>query len=224
MLEDFDEGGAEVGKFVAGEAACVTCGADSGVKEGLVGVDVADAVEEGLVEKRGLDGGLAGAEEGDEVFEWDGEGLFAGAGIRIGGYGEAAEAAGVDEAEFAAAAEGEDGVGVGWDGSIRGGDEEATGHAQVDQELGGLLIVRQVDDYGLAYAVNAVNAGVGEGFGDGLGWRLEGLGLVAGPDREDGLAGDALMDAIGYGFDFGEFGHAFAVYGVRLNNLLEEQS
>ena len=73
-------------------------GADAGVEEGLVGVDVADAMEEGLVEERGLDGGLAGAEEGDEVFEWDGEGLFARAGIGIGGYGEAAEAAGVDEA------------------------------------------------------------------------------------------------------------------------------
>ena len=98
MLEDFDEGGAEAGEFVAGEASGVTRGADAGVEEGLVGVDVADAVEEGLVEQRGFDGGFAVAEEGDEVFEGDGVGLFAGAGIGMGGYGAAAEAAGVDEA------------------------------------------------------------------------------------------------------------------------------
>ena len=52
--------------------------------------------------------------------------------------------------------------------------------------------------------MDAVDAGVGEGFGDGLGWGFEGLGLVAGPDGEDGLAVDALVDAVGYGFDFGE--------------------
>ncbi len=53
-----------------------------------------------------------------------------------------------------------------------------------------------------------------------LGWGFEGLGLVAGPDGADGLAVDALVDAVGYGFDFGEFGHAFAVYGQRLNTDL----
>ena len=107
---------AEAGQLVAGEAAGVAAGADSGVVEGLVGVDVADAVEEGLVEERGLDGGLAVAEERDEVFERDGEGFFAGAGVGSRADGEAAEAAGVDEAKLFAAAEGEDGVGVGWDG------------------------------------------------------------------------------------------------------------
>ena len=100
-------------------------------------------------------------------------------------------------------------MGVGWDGGVGGGDEEAACHAKMDQELGGLFVVCEVNDDGLAYAVNAVDAGVGEGFGDGFGWRLEGLGFVAGPDGEYGLAGDALVDAVGYGFDFGEFGHAF---------------
>ena len=56
-------------------------GADAGAEEGFVGVDVADAVEQGLVEQRGFDGGLAAAEEGDEVFEGDGEGFAAGAGV-----------------------------------------------------------------------------------------------------------------------------------------------
>ena len=86
--------------------------ADPGVVEGLVGVDVADAVEEGLVEERGLDGGLAVAEEGDEVFERDGQGFAAGAGVGGSCDGEPAEAAGVDEAELPAAAEGDNGVGM----------------------------------------------------------------------------------------------------------------
>ena len=122
MREDFDQGGAEAGEFVAGEAAGVAGGTDAGVEERLVGVDVADAVEEGLVEQRGLDGGLAVAEEGDEVFERDGEGFAAGAFVLGVGCddGEAAEAAGVDEAELLAAAEGEDGVGVGRGWGCRG--------------------------------------------------------------------------------------------------------
>jgi hypothetical protein len=51
--------------------------------------------------------------------------------------GEASEAARVDEAKLLAAAEGEDGVGVWRDGCVWGGDEEAAGHAEVDEELGG---------------------------------------------------------------------------------------
>ena len=79
--EDFDEGGAESGEFCASETTGVAGGADAGVEECLVGVDVADAVEQGLVEQRGLDGTAAMAEEGDEVFERDGEGFAAGAGV-----------------------------------------------------------------------------------------------------------------------------------------------
>jgi hypothetical protein len=79
------------------------------------------------------------------------------------------------------------------------------------------LVVGEVDDYGLAYAVDSVDAAVGEGFGYGFGWGLEGLRFVAGPDGADGFAVDTLVDAVGYGFDFGEFGHSFAVYGERLN-------
>ena len=56
--------------------------------------------------------------------------------------GEASEAAGVDEAKFFAAAEGEDGVGVGRDGGVGGGDEQAAGHAEVDEELRGFSSLR----------------------------------------------------------------------------------
>lgn len=79
--EDFDQSFAEAGELFAGDAGGLSARADSGAEEGLVGVDVADAVEQGLIEQRGLDGGLAAAEEGDEVFERDGERFAAGAGV-----------------------------------------------------------------------------------------------------------------------------------------------
>ncbi|MCU1248711.1 MAG: hypothetical protein JWQ49_1740 [Edaphobacter sp.] len=115
---------------------------DAGVEQSFIGVDVADTVEERLVEQRRLNGGLAVAEEGGEVFERDREGFGAGAFVSCVGRddGEAAEAAGVDEAEFFAAAEGEDGVSVRGDGRVGGGDEQATGHAEMDEELGGFFL------------------------------------------------------------------------------------
>ena len=65
--------------------------------------------------------------------------------------------------------------------------------------------------------MDAIDAAAGEDFDDLVGGRLEGLGLVAGPDGADGLAVDALVDAVGYGFDFGELGHALQYMGERLN-------
>jgi hypothetical protein len=187
-------------------------GSDAGVEQSFVSVDVSYAVEEGLVEKRGFDGRFAVAEESDEVFERDGEGFFAGTGVGLGCDGESAEAASVDEAKFAATAEGEDGVSVGRDGGVGGGDEKPSGHTEMDEELGWLFLSGEIDDDGFAYAMNAVDAAAGEDFDDLVGWRLEGLGLVAGPDGTDGFAVDSLVDAIGYGFDFGEFRHGLLQY------------
>ena len=53
--------------------------------------------------------------------------------------GKATEAACVDEAKLFAAAEGKYGVGMRGDRSIGCGDEQAAGHAEVDEELRGLL-------------------------------------------------------------------------------------
>ncbi len=145
--EDLLEGGVEADELGAGEAAGVAGGADAGAEEAFVGVDVADAVEDGLVEEGGLDGELTAAEEVGEVGGGDGGGFGAGAGVAggLGGVGggfgvkvddgEAAEAAGVYEAEFAAVGEGQDCVGVGWEWHFGLRDEEAAGHAEVDEKL-----------------------------------------------------------------------------------------
>ena len=50
--------------------------------------------------------------------------------------GEAAEAAGIDEADFAAVGEGKDGMGMRRQRDFGRGDEQAAGHAEVDEEFG----------------------------------------------------------------------------------------
>ena len=61
-----------------------------------------------------------------------------------------------------------------------------------------------IDDDGFADSVDVLDAAAGEGFDDLVGRGFEGLGLVAGLYTDKGLAVDAGVDAVGYGFDFGE--------------------
>ena len=129
VLQDFDKGCAKPGELVSGKASCLAAGADSGMKQRLVGVDVADAMKQLLVEQRGLDGRLAIAEECDEVFERDGERLTAWAGIGVRRDGQAAESACVDEADLFAATERKDGMRVEWNFGFGRRDEKAAGHA-----------------------------------------------------------------------------------------------
>ena len=95
-----------------------------------------------------------------------------------------------------------------WKRDVRRGDEQAAGHTEVHEELGGRCVgAVERDNDGLADAPDAVDAGAGEDFGNfGFG-GLEGLRLAAGPDVLDALAIDAGVDAVGHGFDFGELRH-----------------
>lgn len=86
-------------------------------------------------------------------------------------------------------------------------DQQAAGHAEVDEELRGFFIAGEVDDDSFADAVDSIDPASGERFNNRLRRGLEGLGLVAGPHGADGLALDARVNAVGYGLDFGEFGH-----------------
>jgi len=70
--EDFDERGAESCKFRAGQLAGMASRANPSMEEGLVSVDIADAMEQRLVQQRGFNRCLALAEEGDKLFETDG--------------------------------------------------------------------------------------------------------------------------------------------------------
>ena len=214
VLEHFHEGGAEAKQLCAGKTAGLAARTDAGAKEAFVGVDVADAVEQGLVQERGLDGGSAALEETEEVFFRDGEGLGTGPVVGVCGVdGEAPEATSIDEAKLVPAAEREDGMGVRRAGHFRCGDEQAAGHAKVDQELGrrrgcaAISLSLERHDDGLADTPNAIDAGTGKNFGDlGFG-ALKGLGFTAGPDGFDALTVDAVMDAVSNGFDLWKLGH-----------------
>lgn len=209
VVKDVDQGGTEAGELRAGELTGPAARANAGAKEALVGVDVANAVEQRLAQQSGLDGELAAAKERGKLGIGDGEGFGAGAEIELGGAdGEPAEAAGVDEAQLMAAGERENSMGVWRKRNLRRGDEQAAGHAEVDEELGGWAggMAEGCDD-GLADAADAVDAGMGEDVDDfGFG-GLEGLRLAAGPDVLDALAVDAGVDAVGDGFDFGQLRH-----------------
>ncbi len=104
-------------------------------------------------------------------------------------------------------------MGVGRQGHVGVRDEQAAGHAEVDKELGGggvTAIVGQVLEGHHDRFTDAADLGdcsSGEDLDDlGFG-ALEGLWFAAGPHGNDALPADALVDAVGDGFDFGEFRH-----------------
>ena len=76
-FEDFAQGEAEALEFISSQAPSRSARPNAGAEETLVGVDVADAGEEGLVEQSGFDGEFAAAKEGGEGFGLDLEGLGA---------------------------------------------------------------------------------------------------------------------------------------------------
>ncbi len=214
----------------AGETAGPTGGADFCAEEAFVGVDVAHAVEQRLVEQRGLDGELAAAEERDEVIGGNGEGFAAGSGEEAGVdgvKGETAETARVDEAQLAAGSEMQHSMGVRREGEPGGGDEQAAGHPEMDQQLGlrvrrsgfairrGRAVARasslEVDDDVLADAVDASNAQAGERLRHFCRRGPEGLLISTEPGGDDSVAAEAAVHAVGDGFHFGEFGHCLSV-------------
>ncbi len=129
--EYFDQCSTKTREFSSGESAGVARGSDTRVKESFIGVDIAHSVKERLVEERGFDRRFSIVEERDEVFEFNGKWFGTGPFVSCIGChnGETAKAAGIDEAEFFAATEGQDGVGVRRNRGVRSGDEEASGHA-----------------------------------------------------------------------------------------------
>lgn len=213
VLQDFDECGTKTDELSASKAPGLPARTDSSTEEALVGIDVAYSVEKRLVEQCSFDGGLAIAEEGDKIVERYGKRLPAGAFVNGIRNGEAAKPAWIDKTQFAAAAESDDSVSVRGDWSIRGGDEEAPRHAQMDKELRGFAIAGQVDDDGLADAMNAIDTAASKGFDDLVRRGFEGLGLIAGPDGADGLTMRTVVDSVGYGLYFRKLGHDFCSIG-----------
>lgn len=143
---------------------------------------------------------------------------------------ETAEAAWVNEAQLAAAGQGEARVGVRGDWCVGSGDEETAGHAEVDYPLGrgplGSRFLRGGLRRRLASALFLRRGGKAEVADDVLtdaldaedgaalealhlyGWRVfEWFAMRAEPGVEDAIAPHAGIDTTGDGFHLREFGH-----------------
>lgn len=80
----------------------------------------------------------------------------------------------------------------------------------MDDELAGRGLAGfafEIENNVLADAMDAGDAKAGERGGHGVGVGFEGLAGAAEFCGENALAVGAVMDAVGDGFDFGEFGH-----------------
>lgn len=133
------EGAAEGFGLFAGELDAQLRGMDFGAPETFIGVDVADAAEEALVQKKGFDAGAAAAKCGSEIGGAD----FERVGTKTGELGReqrfveishAAETAWIGVAEFAAVVEEQANVGVLFERQVGRSGGELAGHAEVDQE------------------------------------------------------------------------------------------
>ena len=101
-------------------------------------------------------------------------------------------------------------MGVRRNGDVGVGVEQATGHSQMNEQLvRGRLASEgfKVKDDVLADAMDAGDAQTDEGCGHGFGVGLEGLTGAAEGGGKDALAVGAVVDALGYGFDFWKFWH-----------------
>ena len=211
-------GAMEAVQFLRGEPGGHAARPDLGAEEALVGIDVADAVQQILVEQRRLDGGAAAVEELAEVGFRDAQGFLPGpvkpAGPRLFGVlrdmqAHAAEAAGVHEAQLAPGAQHRDAMGVGRAGHSGSATTRRpvmprctihwTGSRSASGAKSKTMCLPTRWTRSMVRPVSALAIAAGDVF---MGSRL-----LENQTSSMRSPRDALVDAIGYGFDFGEFGH-----------------
>src|SRR5208283_2971126 len=128
----------QLAQLFASDRRSTAAGANARAEQRFISVNVSHAAEKCLIEQSTLDGSLAAAKEGHEAVEIDFQGLDAAGGkICRRRDAEAAEAAGIDEAQFPAGGQSQDGVGVLLDFCFRLADLHAARHAKVNDPLGG---------------------------------------------------------------------------------------
>lgn len=222
--EDLLERDAEAFKLRARERVGDAAGTNAGAKEAFVGVDVADAVEQGLIEQSGFDGDFAALKEARKIISVDGHRLTARSAegwvfAQVEEF-EPTESAGVNETDLAGIAQCEPGVGVRNDGLVGVGDDEPTGHAEVDDPLvrGGRIargrLGGEVADDVFADSPDGQEPGAGESCLLPLRRGFHRFGIAAEPCVDDLGVVDAFVDAAGDGFDFGQFGHRLIVWAA----------
>src|SRR5579863_7742694 len=135
MSEDFAQRQPQAVELGTRKAVGATPRANACMKQAFVGVDVADAGEQRLVEQGCFDGQAPSAEEGRELALANGERLIAGRAkrriaIEIAEF-EPPETPRIDEAQLAATLKREPRMGVRGNGEIGCCNQQPSGHAEV---------------------------------------------------------------------------------------------
>jgi len=237
VLKNQDQGLAEPFKLGAGQPAGLTAGPNTSPEEAFVGIDVAHAGQQSLVEQGGFDGQLASPKQAGEGLGADGERLLsgtrkAGGAVQVAQL-EAAKTARVYKSDLAATLEEQAGVGMWGERALRRGDKEAPGHAQVDDPLrgwsGSNLLHKaaarsartQFADNVLAGAMNGENDASLKAFGLTGRRGFEGFAMAAEPGLDDLVAANPRVHATGDGFNLRQLGHPPIVEEeARLSEIL----
>ena len=108
-------------------------------------------------------------------------------------------------------------MGVGSDRTFRGGDEQAAGHAEMDDPLGirfaasspprAAACNAQFADNVLAGAMDGEDGAAFKASGLACGRGFEGLAVAAEPGFDDPVAAHARVDSAGNGFYLRQLGH-----------------
>ena len=141
FVQNFLQRSVQLAQLLAGERRRTAPRADAGAKQRLVGVDVADAAQQLLIEQRALDRRLALAKELDKAIGLRLQWLVAGSSETADGFlvephhRQPAEAPRIDEAQLAPGLQLEHGVGVLQQLIIGLRHLHASGHAEVHDPL-----------------------------------------------------------------------------------------
>jgi hypothetical protein len=215
------ERAAKLGCFLLTERGTEARRMDSGAPETFIGVDIADAAKDGLVEEESFDTRAPGTDACGECFGVDFERLGSKAQELVaqelaGQIGHPPETARVGVAEFSAIVEFEEDVGV--LAVRRGGGlrSKVAGHTKVNEKSGLLFTVfrhrmaigearRKTQQHELAEPFDGFDAATRK-------MLLEGNGIVdeigfAEADGKNAAAGDRGGKSASDGFDFRKFGH-----------------
>ena len=127
LFQNRTESEPELFKFRARESPGAAAWTDSGAKQALIGIDVSDARQQGLIQERGFDREFTSAKELCKLRRldrqwfraWSGESLAFAQIKKI----EPAKPAGIDEAQFSSAGEPQAGMCMYCNGRVRGGDK-----------------------------------------------------------------------------------------------------
>lgn len=230
VVENLLQRDAEAFELRARERGGDAAGTNPGPKEAFVGVDVADPVEQRLIEQSRLDRDFAALKEARKVIGVDGQRLapWSAEGWTFAQVEEfePTESARIDKTDLASIAEGEPGVGVRDDGLVGMGDDEPAGHAEMNNPLvrgllerdGGIArgrLCSKIADDVLADSSDGQKICAGESILLLPGRAFHRFRIAAEPGADDLGVAHALVDTAGDGFDFGQFGHTMIVWAVR---------